>query len=83
VSAYGLAGKPLTDREMEILVGIAEGRSDVAIASELFISPATVKGHIGRIKEKLGATSRPNMVAIAYHRLILHVPEDAGTGAAT
>jgi DNA-binding CsgD family transcriptional regulator len=68
-----LIGKPLTDREMQILVGIAEGRSDIAIAAELFISPATVKGHVGRIREKLDAPTRPNMVAIAYHRGILRI----------
>jgi DNA-binding CsgD family transcriptional regulator len=71
IATFGLAGKPLTDRELEILVGIAEGRSDVAIARGLFISPATVKGHIGRIKVKLAAASRPHMVAIAYQRGIL------------
>lgn len=70
----GLAGKALTDREMEILVGVAEGRSDIAIAHELFISPATVKGHVARIREKLDAPTRPNMVAIAYHRRILRIP---------
>jgi DNA-binding NarL/FixJ family response regulator len=74
VTTYGLAGKPLTDREMGILVAVAEGCTDTAIAHELVISSATVKGHVARIKERLGAASRPNMVAIAYHRRILRIP---------
>jgi DNA-binding CsgD family transcriptional regulator len=77
VTGGGLAGKPLSDREMEVLLGVAEGLPDIKIAGLLFISPATVKGHIGRIREKLGAASRPHMVAIAYHRGILLVSAGA------
>lgn len=78
MTAHGLAGKPLTKREMEVLVGIAEGRSDAAIADELFISPATVKGHLARIKEKVGAFSRPHIVAIAYQQGLLRVASFGG-----
>jgi DNA-binding CsgD family transcriptional regulator len=74
MTAHGLVGRRLTNREMEILLGVAEGLPDIKIAQNLFISPATVKGHIARIKEKLGAATRPHMIAISYHRRILLLP---------
>lgn len=36
----------LTDREREVVVAVAQGKSDAAIAAELFMSEATVKTHI-------------------------------------
>lgn len=44
----------LSDREREVLSMIAQGRSNQAIADELFISARTVESHVGNILTKLG-----------------------------
>ena len=56
----------LTEREREVLVAVASGRSNDEIAATLFLSPATVKTHVGRIMSKLGAHDRAQLVVIAY-----------------
>jgi DNA-binding NarL/FixJ family response regulator len=47
----------LTDREREVLAQIAEGRSNTAIASALFITERTVESHTTQIFQKLGLES--------------------------
>lgn len=66
-----LAGKPLSAREVQVLRGIAEGTSDQAIARKLGISDKTIKGHLARIKEKIGSASRPHAVTIGYQQGVL------------
>jgi DNA-binding NarL/FixJ family response regulator len=56
----------LTDREREIMVLVAAGRSNDEIATELFISPATAKTHVSRAMSKLGARDRAQLVVLAY-----------------
>jgi len=63
----GLA-EPLTDREAEVLVLLADARSNAEIATALFIGEATVKTHVSRILQKLGARDRVQAVVTA-HRL--------------
>ncbi|MFF3734160.1 response regulator [Streptomyces sp. NPDC002476] len=66
------AGKePLSAREREVLVLVARGTSNRAIAAELFISEATVKTHLTHVFAKLGAKDRAAAVAIGYDRGIL------------
>lgn len=48
----------LTAREREILVLVAEGKTNADIASELWVSPATVKKHLENVYVKLGVGSR-------------------------
>lgn len=55
----------LTEREREIVAWVATGRSNDEIAAELFISPATVRTHVGRAMLKLGARDRAQLVVFA------------------
>jgi DNA-binding NarL/FixJ family response regulator len=48
----------LSDREIEVLKLLAEGKGNAEIASELFISPKTVKNHIASILVKLQMENR-------------------------
>jgi NarL family two-component system response regulator LiaR len=57
----------LTDREMEILRLVDEGRSNKQIAKALHISLHTVKNHVHRILEKLQVSNRREAVHLAYH----------------
>jgi DNA-binding NarL/FixJ family response regulator len=55
----------LTDREREIVAWVATGRSNDEIADELYLSPATVRTHVGRALTKLGARDRAQLVVLA------------------
>ena len=50
--------EPLTNREIEILLTLAKGLSNHAIADKLFISPETVKRHLYNIYQKLEVKNR-------------------------
>ncbi|MBV8719580.1 MAG: response regulator transcription factor [Chloroflexi bacterium] len=56
----------LTDREKEVLVLVAAGRSNDEIAEQLVITSATAKTHVSRAMAKLGARDRAQLVVIAY-----------------
>jgi DNA-binding NarL/FixJ family response regulator len=56
----------LTDRERDIVMRLADGMGQKAIAAELVISPKTVATHIQRILAKLAVHSRAEAVAIAH-----------------
>ncbi len=61
----------LSAREREVLVLVARGTPNRAIAQELFVSEATVKTHLTHIYDKLGVTDRAAAVATAYELGIL------------
>jgi DNA-binding NarL/FixJ family response regulator len=63
---------PLSKREREILQKVADGATTRQVANELGISPHTVKTHLERIFEKLGANDRAQAVAIAIRQGIVH-----------
>ena len=58
----------LTPRERQVLQGLSEGKSAPQIASELHVSPATVKTHLKTLYEKLGVSDRAAAVAEAMRR---------------
>ncbi|MFJ5841588.1 response regulator [Streptomyces shenzhenensis] len=58
--------KVLTDREREVTVLAAHGRSNHEIANKLVVSPLTVRSHIQRAMTKLNARDRAQLVVIAY-----------------
>ena len=58
----------LSDREVEVLRGVARGRSNKRIADELAISESTVKNHLKSILSKLNAEDRTHAVTIALKR---------------
>ena len=56
----------LTSREREGLVAITAGSSNIEIAEDLFVGPATIKSHVSSILTKLGLNNRAQAVAFAY-----------------
>ncbi|MEV1295542.1 response regulator transcription factor [Pseudonocardia sp. NPDC049635] len=56
----------LTRREREVLTLVGAGRTNGEIASELVISPATARTHVGRLLTKLDARDRVQLVVIAH-----------------
>ncbi|MFY1653245.1 response regulator transcription factor [Solwaraspora sp. WMMB762] len=61
----------LTDREREVLLLVARGRSNQQIAQDLVISPHTAKTHVNRIMTKLYAHDRAQLVILAYESGLL------------
>ncbi len=57
---------PLTDREEQVLLTIARGRTNAEIAEELHISLSTAKTHIASLMAKLGARNRVEVAMWAY-----------------
>jgi DNA-binding NarL/FixJ family response regulator len=58
----------LSEREIEVLRQVAEGKSNRDAGAKLFITEETVKIHMRHIMEKLGASDRTQAVAIAVRR---------------
>ncbi len=56
----------LTERELQVLRGMADGRSNAEIGKELFVSEDTVKTHARRLFRKLGARDRAHAVAAGF-----------------
>ncbi len=71
--AERMGGPSLTGRELDVLKRIVRGRSNKEIASDLFISEATVKTHINSILSKLGVNDRTQAATTALQRGIVHL----------
>ena len=63
----------LSQREQEVFLHLAEGKSIKEIADELFISPKTVESHKYNIMEKLQATSIVDLTKIAIRKKLIEV----------
>ncbi|WDZ85266.1 helix-turn-helix transcriptional regulator [Micromonospora cathayae] len=64
--ATGGRGSGLTERELQVLLGMAEGKSNAEIGRELYVSEDTVKTHARRLFRKLGARDRAHAVAAGF-----------------
>jgi DNA-binding NarL/FixJ family response regulator len=56
----------LTEREREVAVAIAQGKSNAEISRELYMSVATVKAHVSRVLEKLEFNNRVQIALLAH-----------------
>jgi DNA-binding NarL/FixJ family response regulator len=61
----------LTQREREVLRLLADGKTNERIGDELAISPQTVRTHVQKAMEKLGATTRVQAVATALRESLI------------
>ncbi|WP_432098670.1 response regulator transcription factor [Streptomyces sp. WAC 04229] len=69
----------LNDREREVAVAVGRGLANAAIATELFMSVATVKTHVSRILAKLDLGNRVQIALLAHDAGLLEgYQEDGG-----
>jgi two-component system, NarL family, response regulator len=66
-----LSNNPLTQREQEILVLLAAGKTNPEIAEALYIAPGTVRVHVHAILHKLDARDRTQAVELAIQQHLL------------
>lgn len=57
---------PLSARELQIVEHVASGYSNSEIGARLGLSPLTVKSHLARVFQTLGASDRAHATAIAF-----------------
>jgi DNA-binding CsgD family transcriptional regulator len=72
--AEGARTATLTRRERQVLVALAQGGTDAAIALELGISISTVRSHLERIREKTGRRRRSELTRLAIEERLLVEP---------
>ena len=67
----------LTEREVDVLKLIALGHTNAEIAQQLFLSVRTVETHRGHIQQKLGRSTRAELVRYAIDRGLVTLPSSA------
>jgi NarL family two-component system response regulator LiaR len=60
-----------TERELQVLRLLAQGKSNPQIGAALFISPTTVRAHVSSILTKLGVTNRTQAALAAQERRLI------------
>lgn len=63
---------PVTAREKEVLVQLAQGKTNKQISQTLMLSPSTVRNHISNIFTKLNISNRSQATAIAIYAGLLN-----------
>lgn len=69
--SWRYAGHPLSARETQILLLMAEGLSNPEIGARLYVAPNTIRVHVKHVLAKLQARTRAHAVALGYQRGIL------------
>jgi PAS domain S-box-containing protein len=67
----------LTQRQLEILQLLADGKSTSQVAEELFLSNTTVRNHIARLLANLGVHTRVQAVVAGSRLGLIHMPNGA------
>jgi len=68
--------RPLSQRELSVLVSMADGRDVTSIARELYISSHTCRGHVKSVLSKLGAHSQLEAVIIAVRIGLIQITDE-------
>lgn len=66
---------PITNREKEILVQIAQGKTNRQISQELLLSTSTVRNHISSIFNKLRISNRTQATVVAIYSGLLNLQQ--------
>lgn len=61
----------LTERERQVVMAVADGKSNAEIGQELFLAPGTVKIHVANVLAKLRLGRRIDVVIWAYENRII------------
>lgn len=69
-----IARPAFSERELQILAHLAEGRANKDIAGSLCLSPDTVKSHLKNIYQKLGVHNRSQAARAAIQGKLIHLP---------
>jgi len=69
----------LTDREMQVVDLICKGMKNRPIAEQLFITETTVRHHLTSVFNKLGITSRLELVIYAFKHNLVKAPSSNGS----
>ena len=73
---------PLTNREKEVMVHLAKGKTNKQISKDLLLSPSTIRNHISNIFTKLKISNRSQTTAIAIYSGLLTPESFMETGEA-
>jgi two-component system nitrate/nitrite response regulator NarL len=73
-NARPLPAETLTPRELEVIVAVADGATNRAIAEQLGLSDQTVKNHLSHIYDKVGVSSRLELAIYAIHHKLAERP---------
>ena len=71
---HAFAGQVLSEREVQVVRLVAQGRSNQEIADELFLSVETVRTYLRRMFAKLDVNDRTHLAVLAYEAGLLHEP---------